>query len=78
MRRQPEVPAGVLAAAAVAVLTLLGVGVRYYVRGDLHAIHCLFSLFFSMNLLVCYWEACLFLRRDYIEKHALEVRYLDV
>ena len=62
------IPAGLLAALAVAVLTLTGVGTRYYVRGDLDVLHCLLSLFFSTNLVVCYWEACLFFRRDYIEE----------
>ncbi len=61
-------PVGLLAALVIAFLTLLGVGTRYYVHGDLNAIHCLFSLFFSTNLLICYWEACLFVRRDYIER----------
>lgn len=61
-------PVGLLAALVIAFLTLLGVGTRYYVNGDLNAIHCLFSLFFSTNLLICYWEACLFVRRHYIER----------
>jgi len=56
------------AALAVVFLTLLGIGTRYYVSGDLNAIHGLLSLFFSTNLLVCYWEICLFLKRDYIEE----------
>ena len=64
------VPAGLLAALAAALLVLLGMGTRYSVYGDLNVIHCLLSLFFSTNLLICYWEACLFLRRDYIEKRA--------
>jgi len=64
-------PAGLLSALIIALLTLLGIGARYYVHGDLNAIHGLFSLFFSTNLLICYWEACLFLRRDYIEKRVV-------
>ena len=64
-------PAGALSAVVIAILTLLGIGTRYYVHGDLNAIHGLFSLFFSTNLLICYWEACLYLRRDYIEKRAV-------
>ena len=63
--------AGVFSAVAIATLTLLGVGARYLVQGDLNAVHGLFSLFFSTNLLICYWEACLYLRRDYIEKRAV-------
>ena len=61
-------PAGLLAALAAALLALLGLGTRYYVHGDFNAFHCLFSLFFSVNLLICSWEMCLFFRRDYIEQ----------
>ena len=32
------------------------------------------SLFLSTNLLICYWEACLYLRRDYIEERSSEWR----
>ena len=60
-------PAGLLSALAVAVLALLGIGVRYFALGELNVIYSLLSVFFSANLLICYWEVCLFLRRDYIE-----------
>ena len=62
------IPTGFLAVLVVALLALLGVGARYYFYGDLNVIHCLLSLFFSINLLICYWEACLFFKRDYVEK----------
>ena len=65
-----KVPAGLLAALVVTILALLGIGARYYAHGDLNAIHFVLSLFFSINLLICYWEACLFFRRDYIERRA--------
>jgi len=65
------ISAGLFAAILVALLTVLGIGARYYLYEDLHVIHCLLSLFFSTNLLICYWEACLFFRRDYIEKRAV-------
>ena len=45
------IPAGLFAALVVAHLALLGIGVRYYFYGDFNAIHCLLSLFFSINLL---------------------------
>ncbi len=64
------IPVGLLIALVIALLTLLGIGTRYYVHGDVNAIHCLFSLFFSINLPICYWEMCLFFRRDYIEARA--------
>ena len=60
-------PPGLFAALVVAALTLLGIGARYHVHGDLHALHSLLSLFLSINLLICYWEVCLFLRRDLVE-----------
>lgn len=63
----PGIPAGLLAALIIALLSLLGIGGRYHLHGDFNAVHFLFSLFFSTNLLICYWEACLFFRRDYIE-----------
>lgn len=66
----PALPAGAVAVLKIAVLALLGIGTRYGVHGDLNAIHVLLSLFFSINLLVCYWEVCLFFRRDYVEKRA--------
>ena len=61
------IPAGLLAALVVAILALLGIGARYHAHGDLNAIHCLLALFFSTNLLICYWEVCLFLRPDHVE-----------
>ncbi len=60
-------PPWLLAALVVALLALPGIGARYWLNGDLHIIHSLLSLFFSINLLICYWEVCLFLRRDHIE-----------
>lgn len=55
---------GLFAALAVVFLTLLGTGPRYYVSGDLNALNSLLSLFFPANLLVCYWETCLFPRSN--------------
>lgn len=63
-------PAGLLAVLAIVLLTVPGIAVRYSIHGDLNAFHCLFSLFFSTNLLICFWEVCLYLRRDYIEVRA--------
>ncbi|MDE2882909.1 MAG: hypothetical protein OXP70_13740 [Acidobacteriota bacterium] len=60
-------PAGLFAALVVAALTLLGIGARYQVHGDWNALHALLSLFLSLNLLICYWEICLFFRRDLVE-----------
>ena len=56
-----------VAVLVVALLASLGLGARWYTYGHFDPIHAAFALFFSINLLICYWEACLFLRRDYIE-----------
>ena len=64
------IPAILLATLAIALLLLAGVGIRHSVHGDLNVVHGLLSLFFSTNLVICYWEACLFLKRDYIETRA--------
>ena len=66
-RAGPTIRVLPLAALSVTALTGVGIGVRYSVHADVGAIHCLLSVFLSLNLLICYWEACLFLRRSYIE-----------
>ena len=63
-------PAGILAGLFIALLALLGIGTRWHLHGDFNVIHTLFSLFFSTNLLICYWEMCLYFRRDQIETRA--------
>ena len=67
----PGIPAGLLAGLVVVLLAAAGIVARYRIHGDVNGIHCLFSVFFSLNLLICYWEACLLLRRDYIEKRVV-------
>ena len=64
------IPAILLTALAIALLLAVGLGTRYLVHGDFHVVHGLLSLFFSLNLVICYWEACLFLRRDRIATRA--------
>ena len=59
---------GSIIALFVALSTATGIGVSYRVNGSVNACYCLMSLFFSVNLLVCYWEMCLFWQRDYVEK----------
>ncbi len=63
-------PAGLLAVVAIALLSLPGILVRYYIHGDLNSFQFLFSVFFATNLLICFWEMCLYFRRDYIEERA--------
>ena len=70
VKERSGVPAGVVAGLAIAALALLGVGARYHAHGDFHLVHGVLVLFLSVNLPICYLEACLFLRRDYIERRA--------
>ena len=63
-------PAGLLAGLVIAVLAAPGIGARWYLHGDFNVVHTLFSLFFSTNLLICYWEMCLFFRREHIGTRA--------
>lgn len=60
-------PPGLFAALAVAALTLFGIGARYQLHGDGNALHAVLSAFLSINLLIAYWEICLFFRRDLVE-----------
>ena len=40
------IPVVLLIALVIALLALLGIGTRYYVHGDVNAIHCLLIVFF--------------------------------
>lgn len=62
----PGVVVTVFAAAVVVSLTLAWNAVSYRLHGSLNPYFLLLSLFLSINLLICYWEVCLYLRRDYI------------
>ena len=52
----------------IAALTLVGVVTRLHLFGDLDVLYVVFAVFFSTNLLISYWEICLFHKRDYIEQ----------
>lgn len=60
-------PAVLIAAFSVAILAVPGIAGRYYVHGDWNIAHGFFILFFSINLLICWWEICLFVRSDHVE-----------
>ncbi len=66
----PAIPAVVFTALVIGVLASAGIGARYWARGDFDVIHALLTLFFSVNLWICYWEICLFLGRDNLERRA--------
>ena len=53
---------------AITVLCLAGIVIRLLAYGEIDPLHVLLSLFFSLNFLACYWEICLYFRRDYVER----------
>lgn len=63
----PKIHVLSFAALCVGVLIVVGLGTRYYLKQDLSVIHAIMSVFFSINVLVCWWEACLFLQRTRVE-----------
>lgn len=64
------VPVALVVAVLVAGGTLAGILARLQTNGELNVIHSLFCLFFSVNLLICYWEICLFFLREKIGARA--------
>ena len=71
-RRGAAVPPWIAAALVVALPALAAAGFRYRAHGDWNAFHLLLSAFCSINLMICYWEVCLFLERGRI---ASRLRY---
>ena len=63
-----SLPAYIVAGIEIGLLTGFGIGIHYLLYGSVNSIYCLVSLFLSINLLICFWEICLFLKRDYIEE----------
>lgn len=51
-------------------LTAIGLGLRYHYFGQLNLLHAILIVFLSTNTLICYWEMCLFLRRNLVEERA--------
>ena len=64
----PKIMVAMFAVAAVGLPILAWNAVFYRLHGSLNPTYV--SLFLSINLLICFWEGCLYLRRDYIEKRA--------
>ena len=59
-----------VAAVAVAILALAWNAASYRLHGTPSPIFLVFSVFLSLNLLICYWEICLYLKRDHIAERA--------
>ena len=66
----PQVVVVAFAAAVVVLLTLAWNAVSYRLHGGLNACYFVLSLFLSINLLICYWEICLYLRHEYVVERA--------
>lgn len=60
-------PVGLLAALAIALLAIPGIAVHIALHGGPNPFYILLSLFFSTNLIICYWELCLFFRINEIK-----------
>ena len=66
----PKIVVAVFAAAFVVVATLAWNSVSYRLHGALNPYYFVLSLFLSLNLLIAFWEMCLYLRHDYIVERA--------
>ncbi len=66
----PKVVVAAVAAGVVVCLTVAWNAVGYRLHGGLNPYYFLLSLFLSLNLLICYWEICLYLRRHDIRERA--------
>lgn len=51
----------------ITVLIVCGLGTRFYLKHELSIIYVILSVFFSINILICWWEVCLFLQRTRVE-----------
>ena len=59
-----------IAGALIAIVFAASLATRWLGGGGFDAYHCALALFFSINLLICYWEACLFRRHDVVRRRA--------
>ena len=63
-----KIPVWLLAGGIIVLLTLAGLGSQLWLHAGTGPVLGLLSLFFSINLLVCYWEICLWSRHEYIKE----------
>lgn len=63
-----RIPVLVFTAASIVLLTLAWNVAGYRLHGGPDLVYFLLSLFLMINLLIAYWECCLYWRRDYIEE----------
>ncbi len=70
------IPALPFAALVIVALAALGMVIRYSIFGHLSLVYCVFAVFFSTNLLICFWEVSLYLGHDRIDQRAEHWRNL--
>ncbi|MYE80714.1 MAG: hypothetical protein F4X36_02505 [Gammaproteobacteria bacterium] len=63
-------PVWAIAIVLIALILSAGLLTRLGSGGTLDPAYCALALFFSINLLICYWEACLFGRHANVEQRA--------
>lgn len=70
------IPALLLVALVIVAFAALGMAVRYGLYGHLSLVYCVFAVFFSINLLICFWEVSLYLAHDRLDQRAEHWRNL--
>ena len=63
-------PVWAIAIVLIALILSVGLLTRLSSGGALDPAYCALALFFSINLLICFWEACLFGRHASVERRA--------
>ena len=59
-------PVWVLLTTFLLVVAGAAIGFRYSTEGSFDTLHVILTMLLAVNVLVCLWQWCLFLRRDYI------------
>lgn len=67
-------PVWLFSVLVIVALTLIGVVTRLDQYAAVDVLYVVFAVFFSINLLISYWEICLFHKRDYIERRGAHWR----
>ncbi len=55
----------------LAILTGLTAYNHYQVHGVVNAVYLATAFFLVLNILICFWELCLFAKIDHISHHSL-------
>ena len=65
--RGPKIRVLSFTSLCVGILIAVGLGTKYYLNQELSVTYVILSAFFSINILICWWEACLFWQRTRVE-----------